>query len=96
MPEMPSEHRVNPEWEALEGKPHLAPLNCVPDQYKSIRVGKPPTNFAECQRCGTEIEYTPVEDVDTECSYCRAKYIVNIDAEFVDGRWKDLTKLRRL
>lgn len=93
MPEMPSEHRVNPEWEALEGKPHLVPLLCSPDQYKSIRVGKPPTNFAECQQCGTEIEYAPAEDVDVQCSHCMAKYIVNIDAEFVDGRWKDLTKL---
>lgn len=39
MPEMPSERRINPEWEALEGKPHLVPLNCLPDQYKVIKVG---------------------------------------------------------
>jgi hypothetical protein len=42
MPEMLSKHRVNPEWEALEGKPHLVPLSCVPDQYKVIKVGPEP------------------------------------------------------
>lgn len=31
--------KINHEWEALEGKPHLVPLNCLPDQYKVIKVG---------------------------------------------------------
>lgn len=44
MPEMPSERRINPEWQALEGKTHLVPVNCLPDQYKVIKVGTVPTN----------------------------------------------------
>lgn len=50
--------KINPEWEALEGKPHLVPITCVPDQYKVIKVGpQPPTCSEECKRCGEEITY---------------------------------------
>lgn len=45
-----SEPKINPEWEALEGKPHLVPLNCVPDQYKVIKVGRQPTDDEILQR----------------------------------------------
>lgn len=34
--------KINPEWEALEGKPYLTPLFCIPDQYKPINIGPPP------------------------------------------------------
>lgn len=29
---------INPEWLALEGKPHLVPVCCLPDQFKSINI----------------------------------------------------------
>lgn len=57
MPEMPSEHRViNPEWEALEGKPHLVPLNCLPDRYKVIKVGQPPEDLQKAGDYRRKIE----------------------------------------
>lgn len=56
MPEMSSERRINPEWQALEGKPHLVPLCCVPDQYKVIRVGMPPENLQKAGDYRRKIE----------------------------------------
>jgi len=95
MPEMSSERRINPEWEALEGKPHLVPLNCLPDQYKVIKVGpQPPTCSEECKRCGEEITYKH-DDPLVYCPGCNTKYFIGVDAEFVNGSWRDLTKLTR-
>ena len=94
MPEMSSERRINPEWYALDGEPHLVPLCCVPDQYKVIRVGMPPTYTEECKRCGEEITYKH-EDALVYCPCCKTKYFIDVDAEFVNGSWRDLTKLTR-
>lgn len=94
MPEMSSERRINPEWQALEGKPHLVPVNCLPDQYKVIKVGLPPTCTEECKRCGEELTYKH-DDSEVKCPSCMTKYYVGVDAEFVDGSWRDLTKLTR-
>ena len=94
MPEMPSERRINPEWQALEGKPHLVPVSCLPNQYKVIKVGLPPTCTEECKRCGEEITYKH-DDPLVYCPGCNTKYFIGVDAEFVNGSWRDLTKLTR-
>lgn len=87
--------KLNPEWEALEGKPHLVPLNCVPAHYEILTTTPMPSCTDECEQCGAEIKYRH-SDHGVVCHQCKTKYSVNIDAEFVDGMWKDLTKLYRI
>lgn len=43
---------INPEWLALEGKPHLVPLCCLPDQFKPINI--PEISWAAGQVWKTE------------------------------------------
>lgn len=70
MPEMLSERRINPEWQALEGKPHLVPVNCLPDQYKVIKVGLLPETL---QKAG---DYRRKLERDDSCS----NSIVDVDS----------------
>ena len=49
---------------------------------------------AECLRCDSVIPYG-INDSEVKCPECKTKYYIGIDAEFVDGMWKDLTKLTR-
>lgn len=45
-----------------------------------------------CPYCGDACEVDD-NDIDGSCLSCGTIYKVNRDAEFVDGMWKDLTKL---
>lgn len=45
-----------------------------------------------CPHCEDEIEVDGNETSRT-CKSCGQIYHVNYDAEFVDGMWRDLTKL---
>lgn len=59
-----------------------------------IKAIPTPSRSAECLRCDSDIPYD-INDSEVKCPECRTKYYINIDAEFVDGMWKDLTKLTR-
>ena len=54
----------------------------------------------ECRACGHEIqldfETVTLKNTRTSCKFCNAKYTVDIDAECIDGRWIDRTKLFRV
>jgi len=50
----------------------------------------------ECPECGGEIVIEQDNLTYTECPNCKAKLAIDVDAEFVDGRWKDLTKLTKV
>jgi endogenous inhibitor of DNA gyrase (YacG/DUF329 family) len=46
----------------------------------------------DCPRCGREIEVEPGDKL-LFCPDCGKLLEVDHDAEFVDGSWRDLTKL---
>ena len=49
----------------------------------------------ECPKCFDEIE---VEggDNETTCPSCKARLAMHWDAEFTEGRWRDLTQVREI
>lgn len=50
------------------------------------------TNYYNCPNCEQEIEVLAT-DKEVECSRCDKVFIVDHDAEFENGVWKDLTSL---
>jgi len=51
----------------------------------------------DCPNCGTPISIpeeclTTVDDT-CQCSECGSRFVIGYDADFVDGVWRDLTKL---
>jgi hypothetical protein len=48
----------------------------------------------EAPCCGEWIEILPTTDKDNMiCPWCRKRLRLEIDAEFIDGHWHDLSKL---
>jgi len=47
----------------------------------------------DCPECGESVEFTH-ETKEVFCPNCKADLSVDVDAEFIDGSWKDLTALR--
>jgi DNA-directed RNA polymerase subunit RPC12/RpoP len=46
----------------------------------------------DCPQCGAEVEFTP-EDGLKFCRDCGALLELDADAEFIDGMWRDLSKV---
>ena len=49
-----------------------------------------------CPECGEEIVITQDSLTYTDCPTCKAKLSIDVDAEFVDGMWRDLTTLHKV
>lgn len=49
-------------------------------------------NEMECPNCGETIEM-PDFPVQVTCLECQTDWLVDTDAEFTDGMWRDRTKL---
>lgn len=57
------------------------------------------TTTFECKCCGHEIEVDLARlkpDSRAQCDHCNAIYGVDVDAEFVDGAWRDCSQLWRV
>lgn len=50
------------------------------------------TTFKFCPNCDVEIEFEPNAE-KVVCSDCKTEFDRDIDAEFVDGSWKDRSTL---
>lgn len=50
--------------------------------------------YISCKKCGEDIEldYNLIQQYTT-CANCKQNYIVNYDAEFINGRWVDNTEI---
>jgi hypothetical protein len=49
-------------------------------------------NELECPCCGNWLELRDFQ-VQIDCPTCQESWIVDVDADFVDGMWRDRTKL---
>lgn len=53
------------------------------------------TTELQCPACDCDIELSH-DAKAVECPHCQAALVVDVDAEFTDGMWRDLTKLRKV
>ena len=49
----------------------------------------------DCPRCGEEKEIDSDQEV-FQCANCKIKFEISFDFEFVDGQWRNASKLREI
>ena len=55
---------------------------------------KQPNPTYECPKCEEWVEILPTTGENLECPWCKVKLRLDTDAEFENGMWHDLSKLR--
>jgi hypothetical protein len=47
----------------------------------------------ECPKCREWLDINDSYQTQADCPTCESRWTVDYDAEFVDGSWRDLTRL---